>query len=190
MNIPNSLTVGRLAMTVAGVCSLLIPALPYNMTIATVIFALACFTDWLDGYLARKWKQTSDFGALMDPLADKILVFSYFAYFLTEGIYPLWMFLLVLTRDIISDSMRAFVATKRVVIGATGPSKAKTALQMLSIFAALSAYCINELTPMGLRIEQRFLELSYVSMLCGLVLGILGLYIFIQKSVTLLSSNE
>lgn len=190
MNIPNSLTVARAAITPLGVLALLLPQVPYRITIAAVIFVLAAFSDWLDGYLARKWKQTSNFGAFMDPLADKVVVMLYFAFFMKEGVYPLWLFMLVLARDLINDAYRSFAASKRVVIGANQLGKAKTALQMASLCAVLLAYVVNEWTPAGMRIEQRLIELGNVAMICALILGVLGSYQFISKYVSLLHSDE
>lgn len=190
MNAPNILTVARIGITPFGVAALLMSFLPYHMTIAAVIFALAACSDWLDGYLARKWKQTSSFGAFMDPLADKVLVLLYFVYFTKVDVYPLWLFMLMLTRDLLNDGYRSFAASKHAVIGANQLSKGKTVLQMVSILSALLAFVINEATPMGLRIEARLLESANVAMICALVLGIAGSVIFFRRYRSLLSGGE
>ena len=75
MNLPNKLTLARLALPLAIMPCLLI-IFPYSKTIALGLFGLASLTDWLDGHIARKYDLVTDFGKLMDPLADKILVCS------------------------------------------------------------------------------------------------------------------
>ena len=78
MNLPNKLTLSRIVMTVFFVMALLLPHFPFGKTVAFVLFLTASFTDWWDGWLARRRKITTDFGIMLDPLADKILTCAAF----------------------------------------------------------------------------------------------------------------
>ena len=74
MNLPNKLTVLRIVMIPIFVALYFITAIPYNYTLSAVVFALAAFTDFLDGYIARKYKLVTNLGKFLDPIADKVLV--------------------------------------------------------------------------------------------------------------------
>ena len=149
MNLPNALTVGRIAVTP------LIAALPFASSwqlrlIAFVLFTLAALTDYVDGMLARSRKEETDLGRLLDPAADKLLLFGTLVpmYFLTPmmpfqtpvGDVPLpwWVVLIVLGREVAMTVFRQAAARRGVVIAAIGAAKWKTGFQLLW---QGSAYC-------------------------------------------------
>lgn len=139
MNLPNQLTVGRLGMTAAFVAVTSIPC-RYQATVAIVLFAIAGITDWLDGWLARRWNLITDFGKLMDPLADKILVTAALLYLLQVGRVPLWMAVVMVSREFLITGLRLIASSKGVVIPADKAGKHKTISQLVAILVAL--FCL------------------------------------------------
>ena len=135
MNWPNRLTVARLVMTFVFVGLLSLPqALPWHpWEIALVLGILAGTTDFLDGYLARKYNLVTDFGALMDPLADKIFVVAGFVMLTEHGVVPGWVTILILAREIGVTGLRAMAAAKGVDVVVSQLGKLKTTVQMLAL---------------------------------------------------------
>ncbi|MBQ9180874.1 CDP-alcohol phosphatidyltransferase family protein, partial [Candidatus Saccharibacteria bacterium] len=105
INIPTILTIFRIILTIPVGVGLVADGLPGKI-IATLCFVLASATDLLDGKIARKYKKVTDLGAFLDPLADKILINIVFLIFVTLGIMPMWMFVVILVRDYAVDGLR------------------------------------------------------------------------------------
>lgn len=134
MNIPLLLTSSRVVLAlVVGALLLLESSMPYNVAICAVLFMVAAVTDFFDGRLARAWNQKTEVGAFLDPLADKLLVYLAFIYLTVVGGYPTWLLLVVFTRDIVTDSFRAFAVGKGRSMPANMVSKWKSVFQMTSI---------------------------------------------------------
>ena len=132
MNLPNVLTMSRFLWTVIFV--VLIAQNTYSSTLAAaLVFALASFTDLLDGYLAKKNNQITDFGKIMDPIADKFLILAAFVMFILLGILPAWMVVLVAVREIAVTVSRVMRLSRKQVIAAEKSGKIKTVFQMGSI---------------------------------------------------------
>ena len=111
-------------------------ALQYDKTsliIALVLFCLASVTDFIDGYIARKYNQITDFGKFVDPLADKLLVTAALLIFIEKGIFPAWMVFIVLAREFIITSLRNVAAAKGKVLAASWTGKVKTCVQIAGI---------------------------------------------------------
>lgn len=104
-----------------------------SLIIALVLFCVASFTDFLDGYVARKYNQVTDFGKFVDPLADKLLVTAALLIFIEKGIFPAWMVFIVLAREFIITSLRNVAAAKGRVLAATWTGKVKTCVQIAGI---------------------------------------------------------
>lgn len=104
-----------------------------SLIVALVLFCLASFTDFLDGYVARKYNQVTDFGKFVDPLADKLLVTAALLIFIQKGIFPAWMVFVVLAREFIITSLRNVAAAKGRVLAATWTGKVKTCVQIAGI---------------------------------------------------------
>ncbi|MBZ4683043.1 MAG: CDP-diacylglycerol---glycerol-3-phosphate 3-phosphatidyltransferase [Fusobacteriaceae bacterium] len=130
MNIANILTIFRIILIIPFIYYLKIPNSEY---IAFIIFTIASITDFLDGYLARKYNLITDFGKLMDPLADKILVFAALIIFVELNYIPSWMVIVILTRDFLINGIRNLAASKGAVIAAGMSGKIKTTTQMIAI---------------------------------------------------------
>lgn len=129
MNLPNKLTMARIiAVPVFVALYMLEMYIP-----AFVIFALASLTDMLDGKIARKYNLITNFGKIMDPLADKILVYAAFCLFVQDGTMPAWMLIIILFREFAIAGMRTVAASEGVVVAAGMSGKIKTVLQMFAV---------------------------------------------------------
>ncbi|MBM3846285.1 MAG: CDP-diacylglycerol--glycerol-3-phosphate 3-phosphatidyltransferase [Verrucomicrobia bacterium] len=136
MNLPNQLTVSRFALT-AAFLAVVFAKFPFHETLALVLFSVASITDWLDGAIARKRKLITNFGILMDPLADKILTCSAFIAFVGNGSMPAWMVVLMVSRELTITGLRLLAASKNLVLAAEGFGKHKTISQITAIIAIL-----------------------------------------------------
>lgn len=130
MNLPNKLTIARIIITPFFLAALLWEALPHRFLIATAIYAIGAITDAVDGHLARKNGQVTNFGKLLDPIADKILTTSALLAFMTMGLCNIWIVMIVLAREFAVASVRMIAAADGVVIPANKWGKAKTVSQM------------------------------------------------------------
>jgi CDP-diacylglycerol--glycerol-3-phosphate 3-phosphatidyltransferase len=107
------------------------------LPISAIIFAVASFTDFLDGYLARKYNLITDFGKFMDPLADKVLVVAALAVLVEMNLIPAWMIVLIITREYAVSILRAIAANTGQVIAASQGGKAKTVSQIIAVLMLL-----------------------------------------------------
>ena len=131
MNLPNKLTMLRIVLIPVFLVFVLIESIPLHYLWAFVVFAAACITDTLDGNIARKRNLVTDFGKLMDPLADKLLVMSALVSFIPVAGVPVWVVVLILGREFMVTSLRLIAAGKGVVIAADKWGKIKTISQMI-----------------------------------------------------------
>ncbi len=136
MNLPNQLTLLRIALSFALILFLLTPGFAAKLA-ALGAFILASLTDLWDGRLARRTGQVTDFGTLMDPIADKILVLSAFLAFVQLNVVPAWMVALIATREFLVTGIRVFALGKRQVLPAEAAGKHKTVSQMVAISVTL-----------------------------------------------------
>ena len=129
MNLPNKLTVGRMIAVPFFVGAFMM----HYYFVAFVIFILASFTDMLDGKIARARGLVTNFGKIMDPLADKILVYSALCLLIGEGTIPAWALIIILAREFAVSGMRTVAASEGRVIAAGMSGKFKTVLQMIAV---------------------------------------------------------
>ena len=115
---------------------------PTCTVIALVLFCVASFTDFLDGYVARKYNQVTDFGKFVDPLADKLLVASALILFVEQKAMAGWMVCVILARELIITSLRVVAANKGRVLAATWTGKVKTCVQIGGIIVIYLYYII------------------------------------------------
>ena len=115
-------------------------------SISLLIFSFAALSDLYDGWLANKKNMITDFGKLMDPIADKILVLAAFAAFVQMQLIEAWMFVIIISREILITSLRLFALNKGKVLAATKVGKHKTVSQMAVIFAILLFIILKEVT--------------------------------------------
>ena len=131
LNTPNKLTIARMLMTPLFLALLLWESLPHRFLTATIVYAIASATDAIDGKLPRKTGQTTNFGKLLDPIADKVLTTSALLAFLQMGLCNIWIVMIVLTREFTIASIRMIAAAGGVVIPANFWGKLKTVSQMV-----------------------------------------------------------
>ncbi|HAB16505.1 MAG TPA: CDP-diacylglycerol--glycerol-3-phosphate 3-phosphatidyltransferase [Verrucomicrobiota bacterium] len=136
MNVPNQLTLSRLVLTVAFLVVIFVPFRGHE-TVALVLFSAAGLTDYFDGKIARRDGLITNFGILMDPLADKILTCSAFIAFVGRGLMPAWMVVIIVARELAITGLRLLAASKNVVLSAERYGKHKTISQIVAIIAIL-----------------------------------------------------
>lgn len=144
MNLPNKLTVIRIFMIPLFLVLMLVPlewgnlqllnsSVPVAQLIGTIVFAVASFTDWLDGYIARRDNIVTNFGKFADPLADKMLVATAFIVLVEKGLAPAWVVSVIICRELAVTGLRLLLVKDGEVMAAAWPGKIKTVTQMLAI---------------------------------------------------------
>ena len=167
MNLPNQLTCARFFLTAGFVACMTLAwrwpnqdisfgAVPpplswgWGYTAALLLFITAAITDWLDGVIARRWKLMSDFGKLMDPLADKVMVAAAFICLIPEKAIPAWAVIVIISREFLITGLRLLAASKGVVLPAERLGKHKTAWQMIAITYFLLLLSLYEFERAGI----------------------------------------
>jgi len=148
MNLPNKLTLSRFVLTVAFL-AVMFSMIPFRETIALVLFIAGGISDFLDGQIARRQKLITNFGILMDPLADKIMVCSAFIAFVDLKWIPAWMVVIIVARELAITGLRLLAASKNVVLAAEGYGKHKTVSQIVAIIAILVSASYQEWGAVG-----------------------------------------
>ncbi|MGQ7367193.1 CDP-diacylglycerol--glycerol-3-phosphate 3-phosphatidyltransferase [Streptococcus suis] len=137
-NIPNALTVGRILVIPIFILLLTVWDSTVSHVLAALIFSLASITDYLDGYLARKWQVVTNFGKFADPMADKILVMSAFIMLVELGFAPAWVVAIIICRELAVTGLRLLlVENGGTVLAAAMPGKIKTFSQMFAVIFLL-----------------------------------------------------
>lgn len=143
MNLPNSLTLARIFLVPLLVVVLLtkfegrmILGIPKDL-VAAGIFGLAALTDWLDGYLARRRRQVTPFGQIMDPLADKLLITAALVSLVQMDAAPAWMVAIIIGRELAVTGLRSLAQSRGVIMPASPLGKVKMIAQVVTILALL-----------------------------------------------------
>jgi len=148
MTFPTKLSVLRILLTFLIMALLFLPGWVAKSA-ALASFLLAALTDWLDGYLARRWGQTSPMGALLDPIADKVLVLGTLLAFVQLALVPAWMVLVIALREFLITGVRLFAASRGLVLAAAKEGKHKTVSQMVTIVVILVVLLVEALVAPG-----------------------------------------
>lgn len=172
-SLPNLLTVSRIALIPV---LLLFVYLPYDPTawLAVMMYVWICFTDFLDGYLARKYNVVSSIGTFLDPIADKILIAVLLVVFVDIGyLDDFWVIpvMVILVREFVISGLREFLATKEVKVPVTLIAKWKTTIQMVALGGLL-------LTPVHLW----FLYLGQAGILAAAAITAYTGFIYVQAA--------
>ena len=162
MNLPNKLTVARVCMVPLFMIALMLNT-EVSRVVATVIFALASFTDMLDGKIARKYNLITNFGKLMDPLADKILTAAAMVCLVELGDLAAWIVVIILFREYAITGLRSVAASENIVVAANIWGKVKTVCQMIALMLLM-------LKPQ-------------IVALCGVNLGLILMYVALLLTV-------
>lgn len=153
MNLPNKLTLLRILLIPVFMIFVSFPQFPYSYLIAGAVFAIASFTDFLDGAIARKRNLVTDFGKFADPLADKLLTTVAFIYMLLDGVCHPIVLVIIIAREFAVSGVRMVAASspEGKVIAANIWGKMKTALMMITIVAYYVMVGLREIvfTPIG-----------------------------------------
>lgn len=153
VNLPNQLTLGRILL-VPLVVGFLISTNSTHSLLAAGLFAAAALTDWLDGYLARRRRQVTTLGKLLDPVADKLLVAAALISLVQVGRVGAWIAVLIIGREFAVTGLRMISATQGAVIPASDLAKYKTASQ----YVAVTLLILEKNVPAGLEGEYRYLS--------------------------------
>ena len=140
MTLASKITLIRVAMIPAYMVTMYVSGGQAGiwMWISLVIFMVASLTDFVDGYIARKYHQVSDFGKFLDPLADKLLTIAAMSMYCEWGIFPAWALMIVLTREFAVSGLRMVAGPKGKVIAAGKSGKFKTASTMVGLCAMMA----------------------------------------------------
>lgn len=188
LNLPNILTISRIVITPIFLFVILMESLPHRFLLACIIFAIGSITDAVDGHLARKNNQITNFGKFLDPIADKILTTSALLAFMSMGLCNIWIVMLVLTREFAIASVRMIAASNGVVIPANIWGKIKTVTQMVFTILIMllgEAYYIVESTDTIL-----FSKLPDLSLVSNGLLWITAIFTVISGAVYLIDSRK
>lgn len=176
MNIANRLTVVRVLLTPLFLL-LFLWEFPFHYIAAAAVFGLAAYTDYLDGYLARKHQLVTNLGKFMDPIADKMLTTTAFVGFLAVGEMNAWALILILAREFVVTSVRLMAAENGTVVAANMWGKTKTVAQYIAILYLL---CALEVTA-G---QETWLAAAALPAVFYTVIGIVG-QVFLWTAVAL-----
>lgn len=132
MNLPNALTLLRIVLIPLFVIFLLVK-IPYGDYMAALVFIIASLTDSLDGYLARKWKQVTKLGIILDPLADKLLITAALISLVELGKVAGWIAIVILGREFAVSGLRTVKAEEGILIAASKLGKIKTISQIIAV---------------------------------------------------------
>lgn len=190
-NIPNILTVSRIALTLLFV--ILASVAGDDMAIRWISYICAIvagFTDFADGYLARKWNQVSEFGALMDPLADKIFATATMIILVELHYMAAWIAIVILSREFMVTGLRVLAMKHNRVISADKWGKWKTALQMVAVFIA-GLYWVEIINLKGefLGMDCWHLWLALLYLVAGLTI-VSGVRYFYNNRDLILSEKQ
>ena len=183
LNFPLALTLGRVAV-IPAVMGLFYVDWPYARQWACVLFALAGFTDWLDGYLARKWDQATKFGAFLDPVADKLLVAVSLVMLLRDepGSVMAVLVAIIICREIAISALREWLAElgQRTKVAVSAMGKVKTTFQMVAI-----CMLIWQKPFLGLPIYQ----LGYACLFVAAALTIWSMVVYLRAAWPLMRES-
>lgn len=193
--LPNAITLVRICLVPVFVVALLSPWPEWlgiadlindqvKSLVAAGVFILISCTDWVDGYLARKRDEVTDFGKFMDPLADKILVAAALLALVELQVLPAWPVLIILAREFIVSGVRMLAASKNEVIAASWYGKAKTVAQIAAIVLFLLKDAL--VVPGAQGIRDPLYDISWIVMLIALALTIISMLDYISKARHLL----
>ncbi len=167
-SLPNLLTYARILAVPALVTCFFIEGERANWA-AVLIFALAGFTDFLDGYLARIWQQQSSLGRMLDPIADKLLVASALMLLVANGTiasWAIWAAIIILCREILVSGLRENLAELKVSVPVTRLAKWKTAFQMVALGILLASPAGDSILP----------GITEIGLICLWISAVLTLY--------------
>ena len=193
MNLPNKITIVRLLLIPVFV-ALFFVEFTGHVFVALGVFILACLSDFLDGYIARKYNLVTDLGKFLDPVADKVLVMSALVLICINGRELTTVFtigtIIILAREFIITGFRTVAAGKNVVLAADYLGKLKTNFQMFSIIFLLPVNAIFAFGEIANIIGITVMMLGLVCFILAVVLTILSATNYIAKNISVLKDSK
>lgn len=184
MNTPTLLTFIRISLIPAIVIAFYIPG-KFGHLLATIIFAVACFTDWIDGYLARNWNQATKFGAFLDPVADKLIISVALILIVAElgKAYIAIPAVVIIGREIAISALREWMADigKRTSVAVSYIAKIKTTMQMFAV-GSLLLHCPGY--------GYKFLILGLILLYLSAGMTLWSMYMYIKVAWPDLTNND
>ncbi len=197
MNLPNKLTMARMILIPFMMFFYLADFIPFGIgkIVALVIFAVASFTDLLDGKIARKYNLVTNFGKFLDPIADKVLTTAAFVLFIADGTIPApWgviVVTIIITREFAVSALRLIASAKGTVLAADIWGKAKT---MVTMIALPASFVVSYLVSCGLGIPNLAIDIvaiiSYVMIGIATVLTLMSGINYIVKNKECLKEDK
>jgi len=195
MNVPNTLTLLRVFLTIAFIFFLKREDL-FSTIMALALFVIASLTDYYDGYYAKRHNLISNFGKIMDPIADKFLMLSAFYIFMSMNIIAPWMFYVILIREVLITLMRFCAIKNGQVLAAEQAGKYKTVFQISTVIIIL-VYLIlyqwdikvqADMANIDMILQKRYIIINFlmwITIMLTLISGVMALWnnrrIFIKK---------
>lgn len=193
MNLPNKLTILRVIMIPMVMVFYMVDAIPYGKIIALTLFVVAALTDFLDGYIARKYNLVTDFGKFLDPIADKLLVASVLFMIAIDGTIPnpwgVIVVTVIMSRELIIDAFRLIACTKGIVLAADIIGKAKTMVQCWTMPLCILLAFFEQCTKVGGAGLLTFQIICYVLIGLSTVLTVISGVNYIAKNKQVISSK-
>lgn len=193
MNLPNKLTVLRVIMIPLVMVFYMVDAIPYGKIIAIGLFVIAAATDFLDGYIARKYNLVTDLGKFLDPIADKLLVASVLFMIAIDGTIPApWgviVVTIIMSRELIIDAFRLIASTKGIVMAADIFGKAKTMVQCWTMPLCILLAFFEQCTSVGGAGLLAFQVVCYVLIGLSTVLTVISGVNYIVKNKQVIASK-
>ena len=184
MNLPNALTLSRIVLAIVLVF-LLEDRSSMGDILAFIVFAIASLTDFYDGHLAKKNGLVSDFGKIMDPIADKILLLSTFAVLAHIHLIDWWMFIVIALREILVTGSRLWAFRQGQVLAAERAGKIKTVVQIMAVSAILLFLVAKQTGSHShwfYSAQKNWLDINYVLMITAVILTIYSGVEYFSKS--------
>ena len=181
MNTANKITILRILMIPIFMIVLMMD-FKYNDLVAALIFVAAAATDGVDGYVARKYNQITDFGKFIDPLADKLLVATALICLVEMGTIAAYMAVIIIAREFIVTSLRIVAISKGVVIAAEMTGKIKTVIQIIATVIALVFG--------GEKFIIGGFSAGYIAMLIATLFTIYSGYVYLKNNWSLVADNK
>ena len=182
---PNQLTLARVVMTFVFVIVLMLD-IPYAKTMALFLFAVASITDLYDGILARRYNIITNFGTLMDPVADKILICSAFVAFVGLHIIPAWMAIVIIAREFVITGLRLLAASKGQVLAAGWGGKNKTISQVVAASVVLTGLALRDDWWAKFHLKQEWLapfgKIAFVFTLIAVVFTLTSAWSYLRSN--------
>lgn len=162
---------------------------PYHNLVACLIFALAAFTDGVDGYVARNYKMVTDFGKFIDPLADKLLIATALICFVEENEIAGYMAVLIIAREFIVTGLRTVAMSKGVVIAASMTGKIKTVIQIIAVICVFLFGNEPVYGNLNINILGKSLTPGYIAMFIATIYTIYSGIEYLAKNKELLADQ-